>query len=87
MTIDVELVFKFLGILATIASSLFGYHKYIMTQLEKKVDKTVCDHTHTYIKEIREENNKTLFNGIKKIEERLGRIEEHLLNKELNHDR
>lgn len=80
MTISLELVLKFFGILLTVGSSIFGYHKYIMTQLEKKVDKTVCDHTHMYIKEIREENTKTLFNAIKKIEERLGRIEEHLLN-------
>ena len=42
MTIEVEVIFKFLGLLATIGSSLFGYHKYIMSELNKKVDKDDC---------------------------------------------
>ncbi len=76
MTENPELFLKIIG---TVAGAIFTYHKYITTQLEKKVDKDDCHSTHEYIKEIRTENAKTLFKSITKIEERLGRIESYFI--------
>lgn len=65
---------------SAIASALYAYHKFLSTQLGKKVDKDDCNSTHQYIKEIRTENEKTLFKCINKIEQRLGRIEDYFIN-------
>lgn len=67
-------------VITTTASALYGYHRFIKMQLDKKVDKDDCISTHKYIKEIRTENVKTLFKSMNKIEERLARIEDFFIN-------
>ena len=84
MTIEIEVIFKFLGLLATIGSSLFAYHKYIMSELNKKVDKDDCGRQQELLAEKRnnleilfEERTKTQFNQLKEIREDLKIIKEH----------
>lgn len=73
MTENLELFLK-------IAGTIFAYHKYITTQLDKKVDKEDCKTTHKYTQQLREESTKTLFKNIGEIKDKLKIIEEHLLS-------
>lgn len=88
MTIDVEIIFKFFGLLATIGSSLFAYHKYIMSELNKKVDKDDCGKQQELLAEKRlnieimlEERTKTIFKKQEEIKEDLKIIKEHIIQK------
>ena len=85
MTIEVEVIFKFLGLLATIGSSLFGYHKYIMSELNKKVDKDDCGRQQEILAEKRnnleflfEERTKTQFKQLNEIRDDLKIIKEYI---------
>lgn len=76
MTENFDLYWKVIG---TVAGAMLTYHKYITAQLEKKVDKEDCGTTNKFTQELREENTKTLFKSINKIDERLGRIENYFI--------
>ena len=77
MTENPELFLKIAG---TVAGAIFAYHKYITTQLDKKVDKEDCQTTHKYTQQLKEESTKTLFKNIGEIKDKPKIIEEHLLS-------
>lgn len=78
-----EFYFK---VLSSVAGAIYVYHKFITSQLEKKVDKDDCNMMYKHMQELREENMKTLFKTISKIEERLARIEGYFMKKPINHE-
>lgn len=72
-------------IISSVVAILFAYHKYLMKQLEKKVDKEDCVKQQEILAEKRskletliEERTKTQFNQLKDIKEDLKIIKEHI---------
>ena len=65
---NIEIYFK---IVTTTVTFLLGYHRYILSLFEKKVDRTVCEKERLFIEKFRGENIRTLTDGIKRIEERM----------------
>ena len=70
---------------SSVVAILFAYHKYLMKQLEKKVDKEDCVKQQELLAEKRskletliEERTKTQFNQLKDIKEDLKIIKEHI---------
>lgn len=75
-------------IISSVVAILFAYHKYLMKQLEKKVDKEDCVKQQELLAEKRskletliEERTKTQFNQLKDIKEDLKIIKEHITKK------
>ena len=82
-------------IFISILSSLIGYHKYIMQEvnkkatkkelseisceLEKKVDKILYEKEIEFLKNQRRDDNKTLFNKMNSIESQLKNMNQNLL--------
>lgn len=81
MNSNTKLFFK---ITTTIGTFLLGDHKYILSLLDKKLDKRDCEKERLYAEKFRIENIKTLTEGIKRIEERMTRIEKQLIKKYKN---
>lgn len=82
MTENFDFYYK---IISSVIAILFGYHKYLMKQLEKKVDKEDCVRQQELLAEKRskletliEERTKTQFNQLKDIKEDLKIIKEHI---------
>lgn len=69
-------------------SFIFGYHKYLMKQLDKKIDKENCIRQQELLSEKRatleiliEERTRTQFNQLKEIREDLKIIKEKIIEK------
>lgn len=82
---DLLLLLKFLS---TLFIPMIAYHRYLMAQLDKKMDKDLCNAQQKLILEKRagleqlvEERTKTIFNQQKEMKEDLTIIKEHLLRK------
>lgn len=78
----------FLKFISALFVPLVAYHKYLMTQLDKKMDKDLCNAQQKLILEKRdklqqmvEERTRTIFNQQSEIKEDLKIIKEHLLKK------
>lgn len=81
------------NIIKTILSILafgVGYHKYMLSlldnkskelesRIEKKIDKEVWEREKNLFLKLQTESNKTLADSLKRIDERIGRIEERLM--------
>lgn len=81
------------NIIKTILSILafvVAYHKYMIsllenkskeleTRIEKKIDKEVWEREKNLFLKLQTESNKTLADSLKRIDERIGRIEERLM--------
>ena len=68
-----------------------GYHKYMLSllenksrnleeKIEKKIDKEVWEREKNLFLKLQAESNKNLADSLKRIDERIGRIEEKLMN-------
>lgn len=68
-----------------------GYHKYMFSllenksrsleeKIEKKIDKEVWEREKNLFLKLQTESNKNLADSLKRIDERIGRIEEKLMN-------
>ena len=68
-----------------------GYHKYMLSllenksrnleeKIEKKIDKEVWEREKNLFLKLQTESNKNLADSLKRIDERIGRIEEKLMN-------
>lgn len=82
---DLLLLLKFLS---TLFIPMVAYHRYLMAQLDKKMDKELCNAQQKLILEKRdklqqmvEERTRTIFNQQSEIKEDLKIIKEHLLKK------
>lgn len=85
MTENLELYLK---IITTVAGIFFAYHKFIMSELNKKVDKEDCGRQQELLAEKRlnieilvEERTKTIFKKQEEIQDDLKIIKEHIINK------
>lgn len=68
-----------------------GYHKYMLSllenksrsleeKIEKKIDKEVWEREKNLFLKLQTESNKNLADSLKRIDERIGRIEKKLMN-------
>lgn len=85
MTENLELYLK---IITTVAGIFFAYHKFIMSELNKKVDKEDCGRQQELLAEKRlnieilvEERTKTIFKKQEEIQDDLKIIKEHIIKK------
>ena len=56
-----------------------GYHKFILSLLDRKIDKEIWEREKKLLERLEEENRRNMVDGIKRIEERMVRIEEKLM--------
>lgn len=85
MTENFDIYYK---VVSSFVFFIFAYHKYLMKQLEKKVDKEDCIRQQELLSEKRanleiliEERTKTQFNQLKEIKEDLKIIKEKIIEK------
>lgn len=72
----IEFLLKILGI---IVSSFFAYHKFITKLIDKKVDKALYDNDIKHISQLRNEDNKTIFNKLESLDCNIGKLNENLI--------
>ena len=70
---------EYFKIAVTVGGILTGYHKFIMTHMEKKVDKTMHDMQFKFLEQQRKEDNKALYEDIKEIKAEIGRLSNFLM--------
>ena len=70
---------EYIKIITGIFAILMGYHKFILSMLDRKIDKEIWEREKRLIERIEEENRKNLVVGLQRIEERIVRIEEKLM--------
>ena len=70
---------EYIKILSGIVALFIGYHKFILSLLDRKLDKEIWERERKLLERIEEENRKNLIEGLRRIEERITRIEEKLM--------
>ena len=85
MTENLELYLK---IITTVAGIFVAYHKFIMSEINKKMDRDDCENSKKYWQKKRlnieimfEERTKTIFKKQEEIQEDLKIIKEHIIQK------
>ena len=70
---------EYIKILSGIVALFIGYHKFILSLLDRKIDKEIWEREKKLLERLEEENRRNMLDGIKRIEERMVRIEEKLM--------
>ena len=70
---------EYIKILSGIVALFIGYHKFILSLLDRKIDKEIWEREKKLLERLEEENRKNLIGGLSRIEERIVRIEERLM--------
>ena len=70
---------EYIKILSGIVALFIGYHKFILSLLDRKIDKEIREREKKLLERLEEENRRNMVDGIKRIEERMVRIEEKLM--------
>ena len=70
---------EYIKILSGIVALFIGYHKFILSLLDRKIDKELWEREKKLLERLEEENRRNMVDGIKRIEERMVRIEEKLM--------
>ena len=70
---------EYIKILSGIMALFIGYHKFILSLLDRKIDKEIWEREKKLLERLEEENRRNMVDGIKRIEERMVRIEEKLM--------
>jgi len=70
---------EYIKILSGIVAIFIGYHKFILSLLDRKIDKEIWEREKKLLERLEEENRRNMVDGIKRIEERMVRIEEKLM--------
>ncbi|MCF2629063.1 hypothetical protein I6E36_13360 [Fusobacterium mortiferum] len=66
-------------IISGVLAIFIGYHKFILSLLDRKIDKEIWEREKKLLERLEEENRRNMLDGIKRIEERMVRIEEKLM--------
>ena len=66
-------------IISGVLAIFIGYHKFILSLLDRKIDKEIWEREKKLLERLEEENRRNMVDGIKRIEERMVRIEEKLM--------
>ena len=70
---------EYIKILSGIVALFIGYHKFILSLLDRKIDKEIWEREKKLLERLEEENRSNMIDGIKRIEEGMVRIEEKLM--------
>ena len=70
---------KYIKIISGVLAIFIGYHKFILSLLDRKIDKEIWEREKKLLERLEEENRKNLIGGLSRIEERIVRIEERLM--------
>ena len=70
---------EYIKIISGIVALFIGYHKFILSLLDRKIDKEIWEREKKLLERLEEENRRNMIDGIKRIEERMVRIEEKLM--------
>ena len=70
---------EYIKILSGIVALFIGYNKFILSLLDRKIDKEIWEREKKLLERLEEENRRNMVDGIKRIEERMVRIEEKLM--------
>ena len=70
---------EYIKIISGIVALFIGYHKFILSLLDRKIDKEIWEREKKLLERLEEENRRNMVDGIKRIEERMVRIEEKLM--------
>ena len=70
---------EYIKILSGIVALFIGYHKFILSLLDRKIDKEIWEREKKLLERLEEENRRNMLDGIKRIEERMVRMEEKLM--------
>lgn len=70
---------EYIKILSGIVALFIGYHKFILSLLDRKIDKEIWEREKKLLERLEEENRRNMVDGIKRIEERMARMEEKLM--------
>ena len=70
---------EYIKIISGVLAIFIGYHKFILSLLDRKIDKDLWEREKKLLERLEEENRRNMVDGIKRIEERMVRIEEKLM--------
>ena len=70
---------EYIKIISGVLAIFIGYHKFILSLLDRKIDKEIWEREKKLLERLEEENRRTMLDGLKRIEERMVRIEEKLM--------
>ena len=70
---------EYIKIISGVLAIFIGYHKFILSLLDRKIDKEMWEREKKLLERLEEENRRNMLDGIKRIEERMVRIEEKLM--------
>ena len=70
---------EYIKIISGVLAIFIGYHKFILSLLDRKIDKEIWEREKKLLERLEEENRRNMLDGIKRIEERLVRLEEKLM--------
>jgi len=70
---------EYIKIISGVLAIFIGYHKFILSLLDRKIDKEIWEREKKLLERLEEENRRNMIDGIKRIEERMVRIEEKLM--------
>ena len=70
---------EYIKIISGVLAIFIGYHKFILSLLDRKIDKELWEREKKLLERLEEENRRNMLDGIKRIEERMVRIEEKLM--------
>lgn len=70
---------EYIKIISGVLALFIGYHKFILSLLDRKIDKEIWEREKKLLERLEEENRRNMLDGIKRIEERMVRIEEKLM--------
>ena len=70
---------EYIKIISGVLTIFIGYHKFILSLLDRKIDKEIWEREKKLLERLEEENRRNMLDGIKRIEERMVRIEEKLM--------
>ena len=70
---------EYIKIISRVLAIFIGYHKFILSLLDRKIDKEIWEREKKLLERLEEENRRNMVDGIKRIEERMVRIEEKLM--------
>ena len=70
---------EYIKIISGVLAIFIGYHKFILSLLDRKIDKELWEREKKLLERLEEENRRNMVDGIKRIEERMVRMEEKLM--------
>ena len=70
---------EYIKIISGVLAIFIGYHKFILSLLDRKIDKEIWEREKKLLERLEEENRRNMLDVIKRIEERMVRIEEKLM--------